>query len=156
MKNKQKNIYKRLFIYVVFTMKKYPIATTLFLLSCAILSGCMITWPVVDDLNHYKKWDTYESLREEKDNKEEFIEENTQETLKNGENKKAIENCINSRNNDPTLYEDESLIEFYNQFESTEDFCIEFVKTNPMFYNNAIGIDESWEPVWQDREIIEN
>ena len=70
--------------------------------------------------------------------------------------KKAIENCINSRNNDPILYEDESVIELYNQFENTEDFCTEFVKTNPMFYNDIIWINESWEPIWQDWEIIEN
>lgn len=156
MKNKQKNIYKRLFIYTGFTMKKHPVITTLFLLSCVILSGCMITWPVVDDLNHYKKWDTYESIREEKDNEEEIIEEDIQETQKNEEDKEAIENCINSRNNDSTLYEDESVIEIYNQFENTEHFCIEFVKTNPMFYNDTIWINELWEPVWQNWEIIEN
>ena len=26
----------------------------------------MTTWPIVNDLNHYKKWDTYESIRNEK------------------------------------------------------------------------------------------
>ena len=137
-------------------MKKYSAITTLFLLSCVILSGCMITWPVVDDLNHYKKWDTYESIREENDDKEEIIEESTQETLRNEENKKAIENCINSRNSDPTLYEDESVIELYNQFENTENFCIEFIKANPMFYNDTIWIDESWELIWLNWEVIEN
>jgi len=134
-------------------MKKTRIITTLLIFCPILLNGCMTTWPIVDDLNHYKKWDTYESIREEKDNKEEIIEENTQESF---EDRKAIENCINSRNNDPTLYEDEAVIELHSQFENTEDFCTEFVKTNPMFYNDIIWINESWEPIWQDWEIIEN
>jgi len=112
----------------------------------------MTTWPIVNDLNHYKKWDTYESIKEEKDNKEEIIEDDDQESL---EDTKAIENCINSRNNDPTLYEDEAVIELHNLFENTQDFCAEFVKTNPMYYNDSIWIDESWQPVWWDWEIIE-
>jgi len=146
----------RQFNLKILKMKRTRMITTLLILWTLVLNGCMTTWPIVDDLDHYKKWDTYESIREERDNKEDIIEENTQETLKNEENKKAIENCINSRNNDPTLYEDESVIELYNQFENTEDFCTEFVKTNPMSYNNIIWINESWEPIWQDWEIIEN
>ena len=133
-------------------MKKNFFATTLLVLWTLFLSGCMTTWPIVDDLDHYKKWDTYESIREKNDEKK-VIEVNTQRSL---EDVKAIENCINSRNNDPTLYEDESVIELHNQFENTEDFCTEFVKTNPMFYNNIVWIDESWEPIWQDWKIIEN
>lgn len=132
-------------------MKKNILSLVLFL-GLIFLSGCMTTWPIVDDLDHYKKWDTYESIREN-DEKEEVIEENSQESL---EDAKAIENCINSRNNDPMLYEDESVIELYNQFETTEDFCIEFVKTNPMFYNDSIWIDESWEQIWRDLETIES
>lgn len=132
-------------------MKKNILSLVLFL-GLIFLSGCMTTWPIVDDLDHYKKWDTYESIREN-DEKEEVIEENSQESL---EDAKAIENCINFRNNDPMLYEDESVIELYNQFETTEDFCIEFVKTNPMFYNDSIWIDESWEQIWRDLETIES
>ena len=130
-------------------MKQTLFTTTLLVLWTLFLSGCMTTWPIVNDLDHYKKWDTYESIRE----KEEVIEEDNQES---SENEKAIENCINSRNNDPTLYEDESVIELHNQFENTEDFCAEFIKTNPIFYNDTIWIDESWEPIWRDWEIIEN
>lgn len=36
------------------------------------------------------------------------------------------------------IYEDESTIERHNQFETTEDFCTEFVKTNTIFYNDAV------------------
>ena len=144
------------FNFKILKMKKTRIITTL-LISCLLfLNGCMTTWPIVDDLDHYKKWDTYESIREEKEQSETIIEENTKGTTEDETEKKAIENCINSRNNDPTLYEDEAVIELYNQFENTEDFCTEFVKTNPMFYNNIVWIDESWEPIWQDWEIIEN
>lgn len=132
-------------------MKKTFFATTILVLWTLLLSGCMTTWPIVDDLNHYKKWDTYENIKEE-NVEEQVIEGNIQESL---EDTKAIENCINSRNNDPTLYEDESIIEWHNQFENTESFCAEFVKTNPMYYNDSIWIDESWQPVWWDWEIIE-
>lgn len=133
-------------------MKQTLFTTTLLVLWTLFLSGCMTTWPIVDDLNHYKKWDTYENIKEE-NVEEQVIEGNIQESLKDT---KAIENCINSRNNDPTLYEDESIIELHNQFENTQDFCTEFVKTNPMFYNDTIWINESWEPIWQNWEIIEN
>lgn len=146
-----KRIYKQWFNYWYINMKK----STLILLLCPIfLNGCMITWPIVDDLDHYQKWDTYESIRN--NNEKEIIEENIQESSADEEDSKAIERCVNSRNNDPTLYEDESIIAQHNQFENTEDFCTEFVKTNPMFYNDIIWINESWEQIWQDWEIIEN
>lgn len=138
-------------------MKRIQLITTLLIFSSIFLSGCMTTWPIVDDLDHYKKWDTYESIRNEEliiKNKE--IEDNVELTDDDNKDTKAIENCINSRNNDPMLYEDEAVIELYNQFENTEDFCTEFVKTNPMFYNDTIWIDESWESIWQNWEIIEN
>ena len=52
-------------------MKKNILSLVLFLW-LIFLSGCMTTWPIVDDLDHYKKWDTYESIREN-DEKEEVI-----------------------------------------------------------------------------------
>ena len=133
-------------------MKKTFFATILLILWTLFLNGCMTTWPIVDDLDHYKKWDTYENIKEKNEEKE-VVEENAQDSL---EETKAIENCINSRNNDPTLYEDDSVIELHNQFENTEDFCAEFVKTNPMFYNDIVWIDGLWEAVWQGWEIVEN
>lgn len=36
---------------------------TLLILWTIISSGCMTTWPIVDNLNNYKKWDTYETIR---------------------------------------------------------------------------------------------
>lgn len=132
-------------------MEKTFFAATLLVLWTLFLSGCMTTWPIVNDLNHYKKGDTYEDIKEEIE--ENVIEENAQESL---EDEKAIENCISSRNNDPMLYEDESIIELHNQFENTQDFCTEFIKTNPMFYNDTIWINELWESILQDWEIIEN
>lgn len=47
-------------------MKKTFFATILIILWTLLLSGCMTTGPIVDDLNHYKKWDTYKSIKEEK------------------------------------------------------------------------------------------
>ena len=135
-------------------MKKTIFITTLFLIFPTILSGCMTTWPIVDDLDHYKKWETYDDIREKNNSEETIVENDIQEMTDN--DIKAIENCIDSRNNDPLLHEDESIIEWHNQFENTESFCAEFVKTNPMYYNESIWIDESWQPVWWDWEIIEN
>ena len=51
-------------------MKKHIVITTLLVISGLLLNGCMTTWPIVDDLDHYKKWDMYESIREEKEETE--------------------------------------------------------------------------------------
>lgn len=154
MKSLKKRIYKHWFKYWFINMKK----PTLTLLFCSILlSGCMITWPIVDDLDHYKEWDTYESIR----NEEWIINDtetdvNIEWTTENNTDAKAIEKCVISRDNDPMMYEDESNIDRHNQFETTEDFCAEFIKVNPMFYNDAVWITETWEPIWRDWEILEN
>ena len=123
-------------------MKKSIFITTLLIISSTILNGCMITWPIVDDLDHYKKWDTYENIRGENNNEEIIIEKNTQKTSEHEKETNAIKNCVNSRNNDPLLYEDKSVVDRHNQFENTEDFCAEFIKVNPMFYNDVIWINE--------------
>jgi len=54
-------------------MKKIILITILLTVSTTILSGCMTTWPIVNDLDHYKKWDTYETIKEDKENVEEEI-----------------------------------------------------------------------------------
>ena len=125
------------------------IVTTLFMFSSVIIGGCMITWPVVDDLDHYKKWDTYQSIREEKN---EIIENDTQEILENDSDLKAINNCVNSWNTDPIFYEDQSNIELHSQFENTEAFCTDFIKNNPMFYNDVVWINETWGQIWRSWE----
>lgn len=112
------------------------------------LSGCMTTWPIVDNLNQYKKWDTYESIRNDEwiVNEEEFNEENIEdreEAIEESEDFEAIEKCVDSWNNDPMIYEDESVVKWHDQFESTEDFCAEFVKINQMFYNDVVWITET-------------
>ena len=56
-------------------MKKTFFTTTLLVLWTLFLSGCMTTWPIVDDLDHYQKWDTYESIREKNEEKEVVEEE---------------------------------------------------------------------------------
>ena len=58
-------------------MKKTFFTTTLLVLWTLFLSGCMTTWPIVDDLDHYQKWDTYESIREK--NEEEIVDEDVVE-----------------------------------------------------------------------------
>ena len=73
-----KSIHKQ-FNFKIFKMKKTRIITTL-LISCSFfLNGCMTTWPIVDDLDHYKKWDTYESIREEREQSETIIESEQEE-----------------------------------------------------------------------------
>ncbi len=46
-------------------MNKNVLITTLLAVSSLFLSGCMTTGPIVDDLDNYKKWDTYENIRGE-------------------------------------------------------------------------------------------
>ena len=62
-------------------MKKHILITTLFAISSLILSGCMTTWPIVDDLDHYQKWDTYESIREKNNEESTVINENVEEEV---------------------------------------------------------------------------
>ena len=64
-------------------MKKYIFITTLLAISSLLLSGCMTTWPIVDDLDHYKKWDTYESIREEKEQTETPVKSEQEKTYEN-------------------------------------------------------------------------
>ena len=66
-------------------MKKYFFVTALLTISSLLLSGCMTTWPIVDDLDYYQKWDTYESIREKNEeeivDEEEDIEENIEDNI---------------------------------------------------------------------------
>ena len=62
-------------------MKKYIFITTLLAISSLLLSGCMTTWPIVDDLDHYKKWDTYESVRGKNEEKSMITSEDIEEVV---------------------------------------------------------------------------
>ena len=57
-------------------------------------------------------------------------------SLEKVEEKDEIGLCVDARDNNPMLYEDKSLIERYNRFENVDDFCSEFIKVNPMFWEN--------------------
>ncbi len=51
------------------------------------------------------------------------------------------------------LHEDESLIEWRNQFDNVEDLCKEFIKVNPMYQTGHINsaiISELW---WTGEKI---
>lgn len=69
-------------------MKKYIFITTLLTISSLLLSGCMTTWPIVDDLDHYKKWNTYESIRDK-----------NEETTITGEDIEEVEESLESEIN---------------------------------------------------------
>ena len=70
-------------------MKKIFSISALLILWTLLLSGCMTTWPIVDDLDHYKKWDTYESIREKAN--EEEVGEGKEKVENEEEEKKGIE-----------------------------------------------------------------
>ena len=79
-------------------MKKHIVITTLLVISGLLLNGCMTTWPIVDDLDHYKKWDTYESIREK--NEEEIVdEENIEENI----DEEAIESIEETENTEEDM-----------------------------------------------------
>ena len=91
-------------------MKQTLFTTTLLVLWTLFLSGCMTTWPIVDDLNHYKKWDTYENIKEE--NKE--VIEDEQENF----NESAQEEIIEDEQEEFTVGEEENL---ENEWQNLEE-----------------------------------
>lgn len=67
-----------------------------------------------------------------------------------------IELCVEDQNNNPMLYEDESVIEWRNEFETLEDFCWEFIKVNPMYlsgHKNAAIVWLLWW-LWEKIEVL--
>lgn len=84
-------------------MNRYIFITTLLIISCTILNWCMITWPIVDDLDHYKKWDTYENIRmdnawERAENKDENSSKESEELIQDsdGQDSEFLENTNES------------------------------------------------------------
>ena len=54
------------------------------------------------------------------------------------------------------LHEDESLIEWHNQFDNVEDLCREYIKENPKYrtgHRNSGIISELWWS-WEKIEIL--
>ena len=108
--------------------------------------GEIITWKKIWIKN---KWDNWINV----DNLALFW-------LENEEEKDGMNLCIEDWNkiiknwdNDPMLHEDESLIEWYNQFDNVEDLCKEFIKVNPMYWSghkNASIISLLW---WSGEKI---
>ena len=64
-----------------------------------------------------------------------------------------IQLCVEDWNNE--LYKDESVVEWRNQFETLEDFCSEFIKVNPMYWEhrNLAIVSELWWP-WEKIEVL--
>jgi len=83
--------------------------------------------------------------------------------LEKKEEKDWIESCIEDWNNiiknwdnDPLLYNDESLIQWRNEFNNLEDLCREFIKVNPMYWTghrNAAIVSELWWS-WKLIEVL--
>ena len=65
--------------------------------------------------------------------------------LEKEDEKDGIQLCIEDWNNE--WYKDESVVERRNQFETLEDFCVEFIKVNPMYWTghrNAAVVSLLW------------
>lgn len=74
--------------------------------------------------------------------------------LENEEKIDWIQLCIRDWNN--VLYEDETVVEWRNQFETIEDFCDEYIKINPMYWSghrNAAIVSLLWWP-WELIEVL--
>ena len=108
--------------------------------------GEVITWKEVWIINKWNNWINVDNL--------------ALFWLENEEEKDGMNLCVEDWNkiiknwdNDPTLHEDESLIEWRNQFDNVEDLCKEFIKVNPMYWSghrNASIISLLW---WSGEKI---
>ena len=90
--------------------------------------GEIITWKEIWIKNKWNNWINVDNL--------------ALFWLENEEEKDGMNLCVEDWNkiiknwdNDPMLHEDESLIEWYNQFDNVEDLCNEFIKVNPMYWS---------------------
>ena len=108
--------------------------------------GEVITWIEVWIENKWENWINVDNLK--------------LFWLENEEEKDGMNLCIEDWNkiiknwdNNPILHEDESLIEWRNQFDNVEDLCKEFIKVNPMYWSghrNASIISLLW---WSGEKI---
>lgn len=140
-------------------MKKYFFITALLAISSLLLSGCMTTGPIVDDLDHYKKWDTYESIRNEErtvnnekikdDIKEEIeIDHWTSDIFSKEEIDEVMDLVLNTyetRSSHPQVYKmyygsDEMSLYELNYFE--ESLWLKFDKCLKIYSNFYMDLDE--------------
>lgn len=66
-----------------------------------------------------------------------------------------IQLCVEDWNKRVIKENDVDIIDWFNQFETVEDFCAEFIKVNPMYWENrnmAI-VSELWWP-WEKIEVL--
>ena len=66
-----------------------------------------------------------------------------------------IQLCVEDWNKWVIKENDVDIIDWFNQFETVEDFCAEFIKVNPMYWENrnmAI-VSELWWP-WEKIEVL--
>ncbi len=111
--------------------------------------GEIITWKEVWIKNKWENWINIDNL--------------ALFWLEKEEEKDWIELCIEDWNKiiknwdkDSMLHEDESLIEWHNQFDNVEDLCREYIKENPKYrtgHRNSGIISELWWS-WEKIEIL--
>ena len=113
-------------------MKKYIFVSALLTISSLLLSGCMTTWPIVDDLDHYKKWDTYESR---KINNVEWneIPQSGEELIINNED---IENQIEIDYWTSDIFSNEEIDEVINLVLNTYETWSSHPQVYKMYYNS--------------------
>lgn len=152
-------------------MKKTFFATALLIFWTLLLSGCMTTGPIVDDLNHYKKWDTYESIRNEewtaknekiKDDIKEGIEIDywTSDIFSNEEIDEVMNLVLNTYetwSSHPQVYKmyydsDEMSLYELNYFE--ESLWLKFDKCLRIYSNFYMDLDEP-ENTFQTDDITD-
>lgn len=152
-------------------MKKYFFITALLAISSLLLSGCMTTGPIVDDLDHYKKWDTYESIRNEErtvnnekikdDIKEEIeIDHWTSDIFSNEEIDEVMNLVLSTYetwSSHPQVYKmyydsDEMSLYELNYFE--ESLWLKFDKCLKIYSNFYMDLDEP-ENTFQTDNIID-
>ena len=74
-------------------------------------------------------------------------------SLEKEEEKDGIQLCVDDWNKWVIQENDVDVINWYNQFETIEEFCWEFIKINPMYWENRnLAIVSE---LWWNGEIIE-
>lgn len=104
--------------------------------------GEVITWKEVWIKSQWEDWINIDNLALFWLEKEEEID--------------WIDLCIEDWNKWVIKENDVDIIDWYNQFETVEDFCAEFIKENPMYWTghrNLAIVSELWWP-WEKIEVL--